>query len=202
MVAANRVPLLEPPASGELLDETQLISRARDRDADAERQLYEAHVDRVFRLAYRMTGDDSLAQDLTQDTFIRAFDRLSSFRGDASFSTWLHSITTSVVLNAMRKVKKIRQRETELDEAVETGPVTHPPDALLKLRLQRAIDRLSEPLRVVFVMHEMEGFQHGEISEILAIAEGSSKARLSRAKTQLREHLAAVAPRFARGEGL
>lgn len=179
-----------------------MISRARDHDADAERQLYEAHVNRVYRLAYRMTGDESLAQDLTQDTFIRAFDRLSSFRGDASFSTWLHTIATSVILNALRKVKKIRQRETELDESIDSIHASEPSDALLKQRLQHAIDKLTEPLRVVFLMHEMEGFQHGEISKILDIAEGSSKARLSRAKVQLRADLAEVAPRFAQGEGL
>src|SRR5207302_1989993 len=82
-----------------------------------ERALYDAHVDRVYRLAYRLAGDDELAREFTQDTFVRAFDRLGAFRGEAKLSTWLHAIATSVVLNGLRKVKRFRQRETDLDEA-------------------------------------------------------------------------------------
>ena len=88
------------------MDESQLIARVRAGDSAAERALYDAHVDRVYRLAFRLAGDDALAQDFTQETFIRAFDRLGSFRGEAAFSTWLHTITTTVVLNGLRKVKR------------------------------------------------------------------------------------------------
>jgi len=184
------------------VNETQLIARAREGDADAERQLYEGHVDRVFRLAHRMTGDEALAQDLTQDTFIRAFDRLSTFRGDAAFSTWLHTVTTSVVLNALRKVKRLHERETDLDEMTHGLPSIAPPDSELKMRLQRAISELSEPLRIVFVMYESEGFPHAEIAGALQIPEGTSKARLSRAKAILRDKLAELDPGLAREEGM
>jgi RNA polymerase sigma-70 factor (ECF subfamily) len=92
------------------VDERDLIARARA-GSRAERALYDAHVDRVYRLAFRLAGDDALAQDFTQETFIRAFDRLGSFRGDAAFSTWLHTITTTVVLNGLRKVKRFRTRK-------------------------------------------------------------------------------------------
>lgn len=95
----------------------QLVAQARAGDPAAERALFEAHVDRVYRLAFRMTGDTDLAEDRTQETFRRAFAKLEEFRGDAALSTWLHAITTRVVLNGLRKVRRLRQRETALDAA-------------------------------------------------------------------------------------
>src|SRR5437764_10184409 len=97
--------------------ESQLIERVVNGDPLAERELYDAHVDRVYRLAFRLAGDDDLARDFTQETFIRAFERLDGFRGEAAFSTWLHSIATSVALNGLRKVKRFRTRESDLEEA-------------------------------------------------------------------------------------
>src|SRR3989442_5604077 len=114
------------PASS--VDERELIARVRAGDALAERALYDAHVDRVFRLAYRLAGDDSLAQDFTQETFIRAFERLDSFRGEAALSTWLYTIATTVTLNGLRKLKR-RGRELELDAAADGaggGPPAEP----------------------------------------------------------------------------
>jgi RNA polymerase sigma-70 factor (ECF subfamily) len=171
------------------LDEQDLITRATAGDGAAERALYEAHVGWVFRLAYRMTGDETLAEDFTQETFVRAFQRLSGFRGDAAFSTWLHAIATSVVLNGLRRVKRHRDRETVL-EAAEQRTVSSDagrPDLLRRLR--RAIDELSDPLRLVVVMHDMEGFKHHEIAAALNIPTGTSKARLSRARAALRAAL-------------
>src|SRR5438094_4219562 len=107
------------PASS--VDERELIARVRAGDGLAERALYDAHVDRVYRLAYRLAGDDELAREFTQDTFVRAFERLGAFRGEAKLSTWLYAIATSVVLNGLRKVKRFRQRETDLDEAATTS---------------------------------------------------------------------------------
>ena len=99
------------------MDESQLLAKVRAGDPAAERALYDAHVDRVYRLAYRMTGDDSLAQDFTQEAFIRAFNKLHTFRGDSALSTWMHTVTTSVVLNGLRKVKKFRTSEIDLEKA-------------------------------------------------------------------------------------
>ena len=99
------------------MDEGNLIERVRAGDTRAERELYDSHVDRVYRLAYRLAGDDELARDFTQETFIRAFERLDSFRGEAALSTWLHSIATSVALNGLRRVKRFRARESDLEEA-------------------------------------------------------------------------------------
>ena len=96
------------------MDERELIAKVRAGDGAAERALYDAHVDRVYRLAYRLAGDDELAREFTQDTFVRAFDRLGAFRGEAKLSTWLHAIATSVVLNGLRKVKRFNTTEVAM----------------------------------------------------------------------------------------
>ena len=102
---------------GTTVDDRQLVAEVLAGDPAAERRLYDANVDRVYRLAYRLTGDPDLAQEFTQESFIRAFDRLETFRGDAKLSTWLTSVATSVVFNGLRKVKRFRQREVDLDHA-------------------------------------------------------------------------------------
>jgi len=172
------------------VDETQLIARVRAGDSAAERSLYDAHVDRVYRLAYRLAGDDALAQDFTQETFIRAFDRLDSFRGEAAFSTWLHAITTTVVLNGLRKVKRFRQRETDIEDAHAVGSTRREANPDLKVRLTKAINALPEGYRTVFVMHDVEGYTHEEIGAALGVETGTSKAQLSRARAKLRVALA------------
>lgn len=181
---------VQTPNTGSHVDDRQLLDRIRAGDPAAERALYDAHVERVYRLAFRMTGDPALAQDFTQDAFIRAFQRLAGFRGESSLSTWLHAVTTSVVLNGLRKVKRLQRLETDLDVA---GPVTREerraePD--LKERLGRAIDALPEGYRTVFVMHDVEGYTHQEIGRALGVAVGTSKAQLSRARAKLRTQLA------------
>jgi RNA polymerase sigma-70 factor (ECF subfamily) len=167
------------------LDDRQLIQRAREGDAAAERALFDAHVDRVFRLAYRLSGDQMLAEDFTQNTFLRAYERLSEFRGEASFSTWLHAIAVSVTLNGLRRVRRRRAHETPLEDP-DAGVPVPPARPGLRSRLVDAIDGLSEARRVVFVMHDIEGFKHHEIADALGVPVGTSKARLSRAREQLR----------------
>lgn len=175
------------------MDDRQLVARCLSGDALAERALYDAHVDRVYRLAFRLTGDSDLAEDCTQETFIRAFERLGQFRGDSALSTWLHSIAMSVTLNGMRKVKRIGARLDDLGDShlVATEPRMLAPD--LKARLLEAIAKLSDKLRVVFVMHDVEGFTHEEIGGALGIPTGTSKARLFDARAKLRVALAQFA---------
>jgi len=172
------------------VDERDLIARVRAGDGAAERALYDAHVDRVYRLAYRLAGDDALAQDFTQETFIRAFSKLDSFRGESAFSTWLHAITTTVVLNGLRKVKRFRQRETDIDDAHAVGVSRRESEPDLKLRMRQAIDALPTGYRTVFVMHDVEGYTHEEIGAALGVETGTSKAQLSRARAKLRTALA------------
>ena len=172
----------------------QLIERCLAGDRAAERALYDAHVDRVFRLTYRLAGDMDLAQDLTQETFIRAFGRLSQFRGESSLSTWLHTIATTVSLNGMRTVSRHRARSTPIDDAHDlpaAGQRPAPHD--LRDKLHAAIDNLSVKLRPVFVMHDVEGYTHEEIAAALSIPVGTSKARLFDARARLRAALAMFA---------
>ncbi len=174
------------------MEDRQLVARCLSGDALAERALYDAHVERVYRLAFRLTGDSDLAEDCTQETFIRAFERLEQFRGDSSLATWLHTIAMSVTLNGMRKVKRITTRLDDLsDGIVAHEPRIGAPD--LKARLLEAIARLSDKLRVVFVMHDVEGFTHEEIGTTLGIPTGTSKARLFDARAKLRVALAQFA---------
>jgi RNA polymerase sigma-70 factor (ECF subfamily) len=177
----------------------QLVQEIRAGHAAAERQLYEAHVDRVYRLAYRLTGDDALAEDLTQDIFIRAFDRLDDFRGDGPFAGWLHRIATSVIFSALRKRKRVREHESLRDDLAELEnqgrTATHTPasDPDLRRHLDRAVASLDDTHRLVFVMHDLEGFTHQEIAAAMDSPVGTAKARLSRARSRLRELL--VSPR-------
>ena len=175
------------------LIDRQLVTRCLAGDALAERALYDAHVERIYRLMHRMTGDPDLASDFTQETFIRAFERLSQYRGDSALGTWLHTIGVSVALNGMRKVKRIRGRTDNIDDApvVAVQPRGLTPD--LKTRLHSAIDALSEKLRPVFIMHDVEGYTHDEIAGTLGIPVGTSKARLFDARAKLRLALAAFA---------
>ena len=172
------------------MDERLLIERVRAGDPAAERALYDAHVDRVYRLAYRFAGEDELAREFTQDAFVRAFDRLHTFRGDSALGTWLHAITVSVALSGLKRRKRVQTRETTLDAAsdVTGGPRRAEPD--LAERMRAAIDALAPGYRAVFLMHDVEGYTHEEIGSALGIEAGTSKAQLSRARAKLRHALA------------
>ena len=180
------------------MSESELIDRVIAGDPVAERALYDLHVDRVYRLAYRLAaGDRDLAQDFTQEAFVRAFDRLPEFQRRSALSTWLHSITVSVSLNGLRRRDRHTRREADLEEAslVPGGAREAEPD--LKTRLRRAIAELPEHYRAVFVMYDVEGYTHEEIGSTLGVPVGTSKARLSRAREKLREALAEFAGEWA-----
>src|SRR5436305_15290208 len=125
------------------VNDTQLITRVVAGDAAAERELYETCVDRIYRLTFRQAGDDDLARDFTQATFIRAFEKIGSFRGESSLSTWLHSIGLSVTLNGLRRTKRIHHREKPIEEGMGVGLAREEAEPDLKERLARAIDSLS-----------------------------------------------------------
>ena len=175
------------------MEKRDLVTRVLSGDPDAERELYDSHVDRVYRLVYRMVGDSELASDYTQDTFIRTFDRLATFRGESAVSTWITAIAISVVYNGQRKVKRLRSREVDLEHAEPMAAAIRHADPDLKARLQQAVDGLPEGYRTVFLMHDVEGYTHDQIGSALGIQEGTSKAQLSRARAKLRHELAAFA---------
>ncbi len=172
------------------MTDADLIDRVLAGDPSAERALYDAHVDRVFRLVYRMAGDLDRAQDWVQETFIRVFQKLGDFRGDSALSTWICSIAISTSLNGLRKVKRFNTREVALDDAPPMGFTPREADPDLKVRLAQAIDALPDGYRAVFVMHDVEGFTHEEIGRALGVQSGTSKAQLFRARAKLRAALA------------
>ena len=172
------------------VNDAQLISRVIAGDRAAGRELYDAYSPRVYSLVFRLSGDAEKARELTQDTFIRAFSRLSQFRGDAQLSTWLHRIAVTTVSNSRRSEIRFR-REVSLDEArsVAASSVTSDPD--LRESVEKAIESLSEVYRTTLVMHDVEGYTHAEIAEVLGVPEGTCKSRLSAARALMREALAA-----------
>jgi RNA polymerase sigma-70 factor (ECF subfamily) len=179
------------------VEEAQLVTAVLAGDPRAERELYDRHVDRVYRLAYRMTGDEALAREFTQDTFVRAFDRLKDFRRDSSLATWLHAIGSSVVLNGLKKVRRIHGREEGRDELPDVAVTQRESEPDLKVKLARAIDALPAGYKAVFVMHDVEGYTHDEIGTALGIQSGTSKAQLFRAREKLRVALAEFAGEWA-----
>lgn len=170
--------------------EAQLIQRLKDGDQSVARTLYDSHVDRIFRLCYRFAGEYDLAQDFTQETFVRAFTKIGMFRGEAAFSTWVAAIATTVSLNELRRIKRFRSREVELNDQLRGRSPSSTVEPDVKADLYRAIDRLPERSRAVFVLHDVEGYTHEEIGTILGIHPGTSKSQLFRARKRLRKALA------------
>ena len=180
--------LPEAPAR---VDEAELIERVLAGDMAAARQLYDAHVADVHRLALRMTADDALAEDATQDAFIRVFRGLRRFRRDAALRTWIHQIAVSAILTAIRGRKRWNARRAEIEEADQVPQQRRDAEPDLRERLYAAIDTLPEIYRVVVVLHDIEGHTHEEIGTLLGIPAGTSKARLSESRARLRRALQA-----------
>lgn len=164
-----------------------LTADARERAA--ERALYEQHVDRIYRLALRMTGNAELAEDLTQDVFMRAFDRLYQYRGDAGLGTWLHRVAISVILNAITKRKNATAREVPLDPSAAAASRSGAIELDTRDRVRAAVAELPEELRVVVLLYDVEGYQHNEIAGMMGITAGACRMRLLRAHQLLRSML-------------
>ena len=190
METESTLPRQRTPQSA---DQRALVERARTGDASAQRALYEAHVDRIYRLTFRLTGRDHLARELTQDTFVRAFAGLAGFRGEAAFGTWVHSIAVSLTLNEMKRRKRETAREAPFEEAFMVAGQAPISDPVLRDKLAAAVADLPEGCRTVFMMHDAEGFTHEEIAAALGVTAGTSKAQLSRGRAKLRVALAAFA---------
>jgi RNA polymerase sigma-70 factor (ECF subfamily) len=161
----------------------------------AARRLYDRHAPRVYRLIYRSVGDEELAREYTQDTFVKAFQRLEQYRGESAFSTWLHSVAMSMLFTGLRRLRRIRAREFELAAAARVAVDQSEGDPQLRDRLQAELERLPTRLRLPVVLHDVEGFTHREIGQMLHIPEGTSKARLAEARARLREALAGIVTR-------
>jgi RNA polymerase sigma-70 factor, ECF subfamily len=168
---------------------SDLVSRAQAGDQDAFAALYHSHVGRVHAVCLRLAGDAVSAAELTQDVFVRAWEALPAFRGESALGSWLHRLAVNVFLGDRRSSSR---REKRVFSAAEPAHLERPTDAPypgLGLDLENAIAGLPERARLVFVLHDVEGFQHAEIAEMTGIATGTSKAQLFRARRLLREAL-------------
>jgi RNA polymerase sigma-70 factor (ECF subfamily) len=167
----------------------EVVRRAQAGDQDAFHALYREQAGRVYALCLRLSGDRETARELTQDVFVRAWQKLRSFRGDSAFGTWLHRLATNVVLMTQRSRGRREQRVMPVEDPAALERGTPPAAAADAIDLERALARLPEGSRTVFVLHDVEGYGHAEIGRLLGIAEGTSKAQLFRARRQLREML-------------
>ena len=168
-------------------NEDAWIRRAQRSDARAFEALYRLHVDKVYGLCLRMTGNVSEAEDCTQEAFIQAWNKMMKFRGDSAFSTWLHRIAVNTVLGRIRKSKREQDRVQAVNDVYTTRVPTGDNGELRDLA--EAIDRLPERARHVFVLHAVYGYSHDEAAAMLGIAAGTSKAQLHRARRLLVQQL-------------
>jgi RNA polymerase sigma-70 factor (ECF subfamily) len=172
-------------------EDAELVEKAGQGDRLAFETLYRRHRDRIYGLLWRLCGGDpSLAEDMLQEAFVRAWNKLDSFRGEARFSTWLHRLSANVALSDRRSRMRRLSRETELEGTVErlaTGEKDVYADK--RMDLEQAISRLPERARTVLILYDVEGYSHAEIAEIAGMAVGSSKAQLHRARKLVRKEL-------------
>ncbi len=156
-------------------------------DASAFERLYRIHAARIHSLARRMTSAEH-ADELTQDVFVRAWEKLSTYRGEAAFGTWLYRLAVNLILGQRAKISRIRERfqgGEKMLEAMHSRPET----VELAVDFESAIERLPDGARQVFVLHDVEGFKHKEIGEMLGVTAGTSKAQLHRARMALRQYV-------------
>ena len=191
----NRVNATQSPRSA---TEAEAIRLAQAGDAAAFEHLYQLHSRRVYALCLRMVGNPSDAEDLMQEAFLQLFRKIGTFRGESAFSTWLHRMTVNVVLMRLRKKTlpaASLEETTEPDE--ETGgprkdigaPDLRLSGAVDRVNLERSIEKLPPGYRTVFVLHDVQGFEHNEIAGIMGCSVGNSKSQLHKARTRLRELL-------------
>ncbi|RXH57024.1 RNA polymerase sigma factor RpoE [Granulicella sibirica] len=182
-----------PPIAGE----AEAIEAAKNGDAEAFSKLYALHKRRVYTLCLRMLGNVSEAEDMTQEAFLHLFRKLGSFRGESAFSTWLHRLTVNLVLMHLRKkgLNLVSLEETinpSEDDAPKRDFGSRDPmlsGSVDRVALERAVASLPPGYRMVFVLHDVEGFEHNEIATMLACSTGNSKSQLHKARLKLRELL-------------
>src|SRR5713101_2996456 len=186
------------PAQPVALTESEAIRLAQAGNAAAFEFLYQLHGRRVYALCLRMVGNPSDAEDLMQEAFLQLFRKIGTFRGESAFSTWLHRMTVNVVLMRLRKKSLPVASLEEISEPDEEsgGPRKDPgaPDLRLsgavdRVNLERSIEKLPPGYRTVFVLHDVQGYEHNEIADIMRCSVGNSKSQLHKARTRLRDLL-------------
>jgi RNA polymerase sigma-70 factor (ECF subfamily) len=179
------------------LSEADAIERAKNGDGYAFELLYGMHKRRVYSLCLRMTGNTAEAEDLTQEAFLQLYRKIATFRGESAFSTWLHRLSVNVVLMHLRKkgLPEVSLEET-IEPQQEDGPKKDigARDNVLagsidRVNLERAIESLPPGYRIIFVLHDIEGYEHNEIAEMMGCSIGNSKSQLHKARMKLRDLL-------------
>jgi RNA polymerase sigma-70 factor (ECF subfamily) len=197
VVAKNAQPERMVPNSPPTALQAEIIALAQAGDHYAFAELYAQNKRRIYSLCLRMVGNVAEAEDLTQEAFLQLHRKIGTFRGESSFSTWMHRMAINIVLMHLRR-KGLQL--TSLDEAMEPEPDQRPgrsfgaPDLILsgavdRLALQRAIDNLPAGYRLMFVLHDIEGYEHNEIANLLDCSIGTSKSQLHKARLKLRDAL-------------
>jgi RNA polymerase sigma-70 factor, ECF subfamily len=209
-ITEKAAPFVSPITSSEL-NEAEVIRRAREGDRSVFEYLYRAHSRRVYALCLRMVGNTSEAEDLTQEIFLLLLRKIHTFRGESAFSTWLHRLTVNLVLMRLRKksppMVSIEATPDPDDETASRSIDVGTPDLLLegsldRINLARCITQLPVGYRTIFVLHDIQGYEHNEIAQILGLSIGGSKSQLHKARTRLRELLHEVQRETAREERL
>jgi len=173
-------------------DDTADVMLAAGGDRRAFERLYRTHVKRVFSLCTRMCGSKVRGEELTQDVFVRAWEKLPQFRGDAQFSTWIHRVAVNIVLTDRKTEARNRKRMVEDDSESGETPLQKAsvtPGYGDRMDITAALEELPPGARQIFVLHDIEGYKHEEIAEMCGITAGGSKAQLHRARLLLREAL-------------
>jgi RNA polymerase sigma-70 factor (ECF subfamily) len=196
-VPSNPLPQLTQSEADDLT-ETEAIQRAQTGDAAAFERIFRWYSRRVYSLCLRMVRSQSEAEDLTQEAFLQLFRKIHTFRGESTFSTWLHRVSVNVVLMRLRK-KNLVEIPLENANEEEDSPRKEigAPDPVLtgtidRMNLDRAIGELAPGYRKTFMLHDVEGYEHHEIAEILGCSIGNSKSQLHKARMQLRDLLQAA----------
>jgi len=181
---------------GEQLSEAEAIERAKSGDAEAFEVLYSLHKRRVYSLCLRMTTNTAEAEDLTQEAFLQLFRKIGTFRGESAFSTWLHRMAVNVVLMRLRKkglqlvpIEETVETEEEAPKKELGGQDPILAGSIDRLQMQKAVDSLPPGYRTIFVLHDVEGYEHNEIAEIVGCSIGNSKSQLHKARMKLRDLL-------------
>ena len=171
------------------IQEFRLIHKCKKGNVKAFNSLYDLHKVKLYNTVYRILGSHEDAEDILQDVFIIVYQKIVTFRGEASFATWLHRIAVNACLNKIRKSKPIIKSELSENEIIRDPHSIKPSAQMTSIILDQEIQVLPPGYRTIFILYEVEGFTHEEIGKILDISSGTSKSQLSRAKQQLRKRL-------------
>jgi RNA polymerase sigma-70 factor (ECF subfamily) len=184
------------------LADTELVERCLNGDLGAFEDLYRQHSTRLYNLAFRMVGNAADAEDLLQDIFLTVYRKLESFRGASALGTWLYRLGMNVCLDRLRsKAARQDQATNTLDERLSGAQVSGTLAGVSRIDLERAIASLPEGSRAAFLLHDVEGFDHTEVGQLLGVAEGTSKSQVHKARLRIREFLHQPAPKDAKAAG-